>query len=253
MFPEERRQWLLDRARTAGRLDVAEVSEELGVAVETIRRDLNLLESHGLLRRVHGGAIPVERVGYEGALAARAVAMSDEKARLAKAATDLLEDAESVYLDEGSTIQWVVERLPVDRPLTVVTNALPTAVALAARPNVTLFVLGGRVRNHTVGAVEHWATGMLGDLSIDLAYLGTNGISVQRGLTTPDPAVAAVKRAAVSVARRSVLLADRTKFGVDSFCRFARVQDLAAIVTDAGLDPDEVDTYEAAGVPVVQA
>jgi len=253
MFPEERRQWLFDRARSEGRLDVAAVSEELSVAVETIRRDLNQMEGHGLLRRVHGGAIPVERVGYEGALAARAAAMSDEKARLAKAAADLLDDAESIYLDEGSTVQWVVERLPVDRPLTVVTNALPTAVALAARPNVTLFVLGGRVRNNTLGAVDHWATGMLDDLSIDLAFMGTNGISVARGLTTPDPAVAAVKGAAVAAARRSVLLADRTKFGVDSFCRFARVRDLETIVTDAGLDPDEVAAYAAAGVQVVQA
>lgn len=253
MFPEERRQWLVERARAAGRLDVAEVSDELNVAVETIRRDLNLLESHGLVRRVHGGAIPVERVGYEGALAARAVAMSEEKARLAKAAMDLLEDAESVYLDEGSTVQVLVDRLPTDRPLTVVTNAMPTAVALAARPNVTLYVLGGRVRNHTLGSVEHWAIGMLADLSIDLAFIGANGISVEHGLTTPDPAVAAVKNAAIAAARRSVLLADRNKFGVVSFCRFARVQDLAAIVTDSGLEAGEVAAYTATGVQVIQA
>lgn len=253
MFPEERRQWLVERARTAGRLDVAEVSEELNVAVETIRRDLNALEAHGLLRRVHGGAIPVERLGFEGALATRAIAMRDEKARLGKAALDLFEDAESIYLDEGSTAQGLVDLLPLDRPLTVVTNALPTAVALAARPNVNLLMLGGRVRSRTFGAVDHWATRMLDDLLIDLALLGTNGISIERGLTTPDPAVAAVKAAAVAAARRRVLLADRTKFGVDSFCRFARVRDLEAIVTDSGLDGDEVAAYEAHGIRVVRA
>jgi DeoR family transcriptional regulator, fructose operon transcriptional repressor len=253
MFPEERRQWLVSRARTAGRLDVAAVSDELNVAVETIRRDLNLLEGHGLLRRVHGGAIPVERVGFEGALAARAGAMRDEKLRLAKAAADLIDDAESIYLDEGSTVQVLADLLPVDRPLTVVTNALPTAVALAARPNVSLYVLGGRVRNHTLGAVDHWATRMLGDLLIDLAFLGTNGISVERGLTTPDPAVAAVKATAVAAARRSVLVADSTKFGVDSFCRFAGVRDLEAIVTDGGLEPGGAAAYAACGVRLVQA
>jgi DeoR/GlpR family transcriptional regulator of sugar metabolism len=253
VFAEERRQWLVEHARTAGRLDVAEVSDVLNVAVETIRRDLNALESHGLLRRVHGGAIPVERVGFEGALATRAVRMREEKARLAKAAIDLLEDAESIYLDEGSTAQGLVDRLPLDRPLTVVTNALPTAVALAARSNVNLLMLGGRVRGHTLGTVDHWATRMLDDLVIDLAFLGTNGISVERGLTTPDPAVAAVKSAAVSAARRRVLLADRSKFGVDSFCRFARVQDLEAIVTDSEFDADEARAYESLGVRVVQA
>jgi DeoR/GlpR family transcriptional regulator of sugar metabolism len=179
--------------------------------------------------------------------------MRDEKVRLAKAAADLIDDAESIYLDEGSTVQVLADLLPVDRPLTVVTNALPTAVALAARPNVSLYVLGGRVRNHTLGAVDHWATRMLGDLQIDLAFLGTNGISVERGLTTPDPAVAAVKATAVAAARRSVLVADSTKFGVDSFCRFAGVRDLEAIVTDPGLDVGSAAAYAACGVRVVQA
>jgi DeoR family fructose operon transcriptional repressor len=217
MFPEERRQWLVSRARADGRLDVAAVSEELDVAPETIRRDLNVLESHGLLHRVHGGAIPVERLGFEGALATRAITMHDEKVRLAKVAVELLEDAESIYLDEGSTAQALVDALPLDRPLTVVTNALPT------------------------------------DLVIDLAYVGTNGISVDRGLTTPDPAVAAVKSAAVAAARRRVLIADHTKFGVNSFCRFAHVRDLEAIVTDSGLGGEDAAPYVDLGVKVIRA
>jgi DeoR family transcriptional regulator, fructose operon transcriptional repressor len=253
VFPEERRQWIVERARASGRVDVTAVSEELAVAVETVRRDLNRLESHGLLRRVHGGAIPVERLGFEGAIATRAVAMREEKARIAKVAVDLLDGAESLYLDEGSTVAELVEHLPLDRPLTVVTGALPTAVAVAARTNVHLLVLGGRVRGNTLGTVDHWATRMLDDLLIDLALLGTNGISVPHGLTTPDPAVAAVKAAAVAAARRRVLLADHTKFGIDSFCRFARVQDLETIVTDAGLPAAELDRYASVGLRMVTA
>jgi DeoR/GlpR family transcriptional regulator of sugar metabolism len=253
MFPDERRQWLLSRARTEGRIDVAAVTEELDVAPETIRRDLNLLESHGLLRRVHGGAIPVERLGFEGAHATRAVTRWEEKVRIAKAAVELLDAAESVYLDEGSTTQALVDALPADRPFTVVTNSLPTAMAVTARNNVNLLMLGGRVRSRTLGTVDHWSTRMLGDLVIDLAFLGTNGISVAHGLTTPDPAVAAVKSAVVSAARRRVLVADHTKFGVNSFCRFAAVRDLEAIVTDTGLADDEAQVYRDQGVPVVRA
>lgn len=253
MFPEERRQLLVTRARAEGRIDVAAISDELDVAPETIRRDLNVLESHGLLHRVHGGAIPVERLGFEGALATRAVTMPEQKARIARAAVGLLEDAESVYLDEGSTTQRLVDLLPVDRPLTVVTNALPTAVALAARPNVTLLVIGGRLRTHTQGTVDHWATRMLGDLVIDLAFLGTNGISIRHGLTTPDPAVAAVKSTAVAAARRRVLVTDHTKFGVNSFCRFAGIRDLEVVITDAGLTDEETAPYAELGVRVVRA
>lgn len=250
MFAEERRQLLVARARSDGRIDVAAISEELDMAPETIRRDLNVLESHGLLRRTHGGAVPVERFGFEGALATRAVTMREEKARIAKAAVTLLEDAESIYLDEGSTIQVLAEALPPDRQLTVVTNALPTAVALGGWANINLLLLGGRVRSQTLGAIDHWATGMLADLVIDLAFLGTNGVSMEHGLTTPDPAVAAVKSTAVTAARRRVLVADHTKFGVNSFCRFARVRDLEAIVTDTGLPDEEAEAYRARQIRV---
>lgn len=253
MFPEERRQLLVRRARDDGRIDVAVISEELDVAPETIRRDLNVLESHGLLRRTHGGAIPVERLGFEGALTTRAVTMSTEKARIAEAAASLAADAESVYLDEGATTQMLVDTLPMDRPLTVVTNALPVAVTLAERNGVTVLLVGGRVRGRTLGTVDQWAPRMVSDLVIDLAFLGTNGISQQYGLTTPDPAVAEVKRAAVAAARRRVLVADHTKFGIDSFCRFADVRDLETIVTDKGLADDQAESYRALGVEVVRA
>lgn len=253
MFPEERRQWLVKRARDAGRVDVAAVSEELDVAPETVRRDLNVLESHGLLRRVHGGAMPVERLGFETGLASREGRMPEEKRRIAKAALELLQDAESIYIDEGYAPQVLAESLPSDRQLTVVTNALQTAMLLAPLPHVDLLLVGGRVRGHTLGAVDHWATRMLGDLVIDLAYLGTNGISLERGLTTPDPAVAAVKSAAAAASVRRVLIADHSKFGVDSFCRFARVQDMETIVTDSGLDDNVAAEFHAAGLKVVRA
>lgn len=253
MYAEERRAWLLARARAQGRVDVVAVSDELAVAPETVRRDLKTLEAHGLLRRVHGGALPVERLGFESALSARVVSMRDEKDRIAKRAVDLLDGAESLYLDEGSTTQAVVEHLPADRPLTVVTSALPAALALAARANVTVLVLGGRVRGRTLATVDHWASRMLDDLVLDLTLVGTNGISLEHGLTTPDPAVAAIKAAAVSAARRRVLLCDHTKFGLDSFCRFAHVRDLEAVVSDAGLDEATAARYENLGVTVVRA
>lgn len=251
VYAEERRLLLVQRARADGRVDVAALSEELAVAPETIRRDLNDLEAHGLLRRVHGGAIPVERLGFETDLSGRAVAMRAEKTRIARAAAARLGDAESVFIDEGSTAQILVDQLPPDRSLTVVTSALPTGVALAGRSNVDLLVLGGRVRGQTLGAVDHWATRMLADLVLDLAFLGANGVTVQHGLTTPDPAVAAVKAAAVAASRRRILIADHTKFGINAFCRFAGVRDLEAIITDEGLPTAQADALRAAGPELV--
>lgn len=108
------------------------------------------------------------------------------------------------------------------------------------------------MRGRTLATVDHWATGMLAGLVIDVAFLGTNGISVEHGLTTPDPAVAAVKQTAVKVARRRILVAAHSKFGADSFCRFAEVADFETIVTGSELSVTDAERYEALGPAVVR-
>jgi DeoR/GlpR family transcriptional regulator of sugar metabolism len=108
------------------------------------------------------------------------------------------------------------------------------------------------MRGRTLATVDHWATDMLGGLVIDVAFLGTNGISPEHGLTTPDPAVAAVKHTAVKVARRRVLVAAHTKFGASSFCRFADVSDFESIVTGTELSLADARRYEALGPSVVR-
>ncbi len=251
MYGVERRRWIVDHARQTGRIEVADVSRVLNVARETIRRDLNALESEGLLRRVHGGAVPVERLGFEGALSLRAGARQDVKARIADHATTLVHAAEFVYVDEGSTCQVFAERLHPSRPMTVVTNALPVATILAPRPNLDVLVVGGRIRSHTLGAVDHWALRMLEDFVFDLAVIGTNGITLERGLTCPDAGVAAVKARAVASSRRVLLLADGTKFGADSSYRFAQIRDLSALVTDRSAGDGPLRRIRAAGVETV--
>ena len=252
MYAEDRQQWIVTRVRTDGRVDVAEVAEQLAVSPETVRRDLRQLQRNGLVRRVHGGAFPMERAGFETTLSSRTTRMVTEKHRIAKAAADLMAGAESVFLDEGFTPQLVAEALPTEVPLTVVTAALPTATLLARNPATTVIQLGGRIRGRTMATVDQWTIRMLDELVIDLAYVGANGISREHGLTTPDPAVAEVKRRAVRAARRAVFIGDHTKFGVDSFCRFADVGDFEVIVTDNGLSGVEARRYELLGAQVVR-
>lgn len=253
MYAEERQQFIADLARRDGRVDVAELSTELAVTAETIRRDLSVLERHGVLRRVHGGAIPVERLGFEPALAARDTVLTAEKDRIAKAALAELPDEGSILLDAGSTTARLAEMLPSDRQLTVLTNALPTALALAARANITVLFVGGRVRGRTLACVDPWAIDSLAQSYVDVAFLATNGVSVQRGLTTPDQAEAAVKKAMIASARRVVLLADHTKVSVDHLARFGELADVDTFITDTGLDPRIAAELESTGPRVVRA
>ncbi|AZM78392.1 DeoR/GlpR transcriptional regulator [Streptomyces sp. KPB2] len=249
---EERRHEIVRVARATGSVDVTALAAELGVAKETVRRDLRALEDHGLVRRTHGGAYPVESAGFETTLAFRATSHVPEKRRIASAAAELLGDAETVFIDEGFTPQLIAEALPRDRPLTVVTASLPVAGALAEAGDTSVLLLGGRVRSGTLATVDHWTTKMLAGFVIDLAYIGANGISREHGLTTPDPAVCEVKAQAVRAARRTVFVGAHTKFGAASFCRFAEVGALEAVVTSTLLPTAEAHRYSLLGPQVIR-
>ena len=253
MYAEERQGEITRQARAAGRVDVAELAAGFQVSLETVRRDLTVLERLGVVRRVHGGAIPAERLRHEAALAVRATERLEQKRRIAEAALSELDGAQTVLLDAGSTTAQLAELLPAGRDLTVVTNALPIATALAPRLDLTVHLLGGRVRPRTLASVDHVALAGLAELSVDVAFLGANGVSAERGLTTADPAEAAVKRAMVAAARRAVVLADSSKVGDDQFARFARLEDVETLIMDSGVDPRHAAALEAAGPKVVLA
>lgn len=253
MYAEERQGAIAEQARAQGRVDVAELALAFSVSLETVRRDLTSLERSGVLRRVHGGAIPAERLRHEPALAVRAGERTVEKRRIAEAALAELGGATTVLLDAGSTTARLADLLPTGRELTVVTNALPIAMALAHRTDLTVLLLGGRVRPRTLATVDHMALAALADLCVDVAFLGTNGLSTERGFTTADPAEAAVKRAMVHAARRAVVLADASKVGEDQLARFAALDDVETLILDSSVDPRIAAELEAAGPRVVLA
>lgn len=252
MFAQERQSHVLAMARREGRVGVSDLAAVLDVTAETVRRDLSVLEKAGLLRRVHGGAMPVERVGVESGLAQRDLESTAEKDRIAAAALDQLPRGGSVVLDSGSTTARLAALLPDDLELTVVVNSPPVATLLAGRPQLTVVLVGGRVRPATLATVDGWAVAQLEQLTVDVAFLGTNGCSAARGLTTPDPAEAAVKAAMVAAARRSVVLADHTKMVTDHLVRFARLEQVDVVVTDTGLDAGTAAELAAAGPEVVR-
>ena len=253
MYAEERQLEILRRARAEGRVDVTALADAFKVTSETVRRDLTTLERAGVLRRVHGGAILMERLGFEPALATRDSALTDEKERIAKVALAEVPDEGAIILDAGTTTARLAQALPLDRELTVVVNSPAIAAVLGPRENLTVLQLGGRVRGRTLATVDDWALRPLAEIYVDFPFIATNGCSVERGLTTPDPAEASVKRAMINSARRVVLLADHTKIGYDHLARFGELTDVDLLITDTGLADDLVTEVEAVGVRVIRA
>lgn len=253
MDADERHQRILALARQHGRVEVVELATQLDVSPETVRRDLRRLEEHGVVRRTHGGAYPVENAGFESDLSSRTGRHVAEKHRIARAAVGLLCEESSVFIDEGFTPQLVAELLPADRGITVLTASVPLAAAIAGRTDLTVIMLGGRLRPATLASVGSVTTSTLGRFVVDLAILGTNGISLSAGLTTPDPAVADVKAQAIRCSRRRILVGAHTKFGITSFCRFGELRDIETIVTDEGLPLSDARKYAQLGPHVVRA
>ncbi|WP_026361415.1 DeoR/GlpR family DNA-binding transcription regulator [Amycolatopsis nigrescens] len=253
MYAEERHWTILEQARKNGRVDVAVLASQFEITTETVRRDLTALERRGELRRVHGGAIPMERMGFEPGVSARESVMIAEKTRIAKAALELVPEEGAILLDAGTTVARLAQILPVDRELTVVTHSLTTAFALGGRGNITLMLVGGRLRGRTLAAVDSWALHALNDIYVDVAFMATNGLSLERGLTTPDTAEAMVKRAAIAAARRTIVLADHTKVGNDHFARFGELAEVDTLITDEGVDSQVAEEIRRAGTQVVTA
>lgn len=255
MYAEERQQAMAQLVAQRGRVSVNDLATEYDVTTETVRRDLSRLERVGLVRRVHGGAVPADSLSVlEAAVGERDSAHAVEKDEIAHAAIALLPPpGATILLDAGTTTFRFAALLPRDHRLVVVTHCVPIAARLTGLPHIELHLLPGRVRDTTQAAVGAETLEALNRVRADVTVLGTNAISVEHGLSTPDREEAAVKRALASCGRRVIALTDSSKFGQESAVRFAALADVDVLVTDSGLSRTERRRYAAAGPEVVIA
>ena len=236
-----------------GSVDVADLAERHGVTTETIRRDLSDMQSRQLLRRVHGGAIPVERMNHEPMIEARDMVNADEKLRIASMAVREVPVRGSVIIDSGTTGQRLAEVFPVERDVHVVTNSLLTALTLSRRGINELTVLGGAVRTNRHAMVDETTRAELQPMAIDVLFFSCDGLSFQHGLTTPYREEHMIKRAMIERARKVVALVDQSKLHNVQMFSFAAFDEIDVLVTDSRVDPDDVEILESHGMSVLVA
>ena len=255
MYPEERQQAIAATVMAQGRASVTDLAHAYDVTTETVRRDLAVLDRSGILRRVHGGAVPVRALHLvEPSVDEREATRAGHKHAIALAAAEFIpQSGATVLFDAGTTTARVAALLPADRELLVVTNSVPIAARLSVLSSVSLQLLGGRVRGLTQAAVGEQTVRTLESLRVDIAFIGTNGISVRHGLSTPDPGEAAVKRAMVACANFVVVVADSSKIGREEFVSFAPIERVDVLVTDSEITAADRTTLSEHGVDVVVA
>ncbi|MCW3064340.1 MAG: DeoR/GlpR transcriptional regulator [Solirubrobacterales bacterium] len=249
----DRQQAIYTLALQQGSVDVADLARRYGVTTETIRRDLSDMQSRQLLRRVHGGAIPVERMSHEPMVEARDMVNAEEKLRIGLMAVAEVPERGSVIIDSGSTGQRLAEVFPVERDVHVVTNSLLTALTLSRRGLRDLTVLGGSVRTKRHAMVDETTRAELRHMTVDVVFMSCDGLSFQHGLTTPYREEHAIKRAMIDRARRVVALVDQSKFGNVQMFSFATFDEIDVLVTDTRVDPEAVEFLTAHGTSVQRA
>jgi len=228
MFTEQRKQLLLARLKKDGRLIAKDVSEELDLSEDTIRRDLRELAAQGLLARVHGGALPASPTVVK--LAARRERSADEKARLGRAAVALMARGQTTFIDGGTSNLEIIRHLPLDYTGTIVTHAPAIAAALEFHEGVAVRVVGGTLYRHSMVAVGAAALEAIMGQSFDLAFIGATGFDTKAGLTTGDHEEALIKRAIIKRAAETICLLTQEKLGTVSNNLVAPACALASVI-----------------------
>ena len=255
MYAEERQQAIATLVATRGTVSVTELSDMYAVTTETVRRDLAVLDRMGLVRRVHGGAVPATLLTtVESGTTERDHTRAGEKDHIAKAALDYLPGTGgSVLFDAGTTTARIAALLPSDRDLTVVTNSIPIAARVSGLGGIKLHMLGGRVRGVTQAAVGDDVLRVLGTMRVDVAFIGTNALSLGHGLSTPDSEEAAVKRAMLASAHHVVVTADSSKIGREHMISFGTIKQIDVLVTDGDITDADRMQLQDNGIAVVIA
>jgi len=240
MLARQRQVRILEEIRRAGGARVSDLVDLLGVSDMTIRRDVAILARQGLVARVHGGATAITgRSADEPGFAVKSSLQTEEKRAIAVAAARLVEPGDSVAISGGTTTYAVALELCQVPNLTVVTNSVPVGDRLhaAGRDDLTVVLTGG-VRTPSDALAGPVAVAALRTLHVDWLFLGVHGFDERAGFTTPNLVEAETNRALVACARRVVVVADSTKWGVVGLSSIARLDDIDVLVTDPGLDSD---------------
>ncbi|WP_158055558.1 HTH-type transcriptional regulator GlpR [Halorussus halophilus] len=250
MLPAERKRDIVETVTEQDGCSVAELAELLDVSKATIRRDLRDLEDEGLLERSHGGALPVRTVASEQSYSQRGVQSLDAKRAIAARAREEIQDDQVVFFDSGTTTMEVAKLAPSDVQFIAATNSPQLALELSDNGQ-DVKLTGGTLREQTRALVGPTGEAFMERTNFDQVFLGTNAVAPDAGLTTPNEDEARMKQLMCGKAQRVVLVADATKFGRKSFVQFASLDEIDLVITDASLDGQLLEAFEAAGVDVV--
>ena len=249
----ERQKQILFMLSQQGRLSVAEIVTQFSISEATARRDLETLASQGKAQRVHGGVIAVEQAPPELPILERENEQADEKARIGRAAANLVGQHETVFLGSGTTVLEIARNLRDHRDLTVITNSLPVLNMLAGRKEITVVSLGGMLRDSELSFIGHITEQALVEVRADKVFMGTRGVSLEHGLTNDYLQETLTDRAILKSGREVIIVADHSKVNRVATVLLAPLSQVHTLVTDSKADKKFVQALKRQSIQVLVA
>lgn len=251
MFAEERRQSILAKLKESKRIIAKDLVEEFHVSIDTIRRDLAIMEEDGTVKRTHGGAILPPQVRKRSSKPeVRFGEGTPQQNAIAKKAAFYINEGDTIFIGGGSIQYVLLKYLPTDIKYTVITNSLNIANKLIEFDNIEFYIVCGKVRK-TGSIVDAFASELINTLRVDVAFLTCGGISAEHGMSTATREMAAFQKTVAQVSRKKICLAPYTKIGCEFFTRVMEVDKLDLLITDWEASQDEVDRIRECDVEVL--
>lgn len=251
MLTSQRKQYILDVLRRDGQVIAKQISQELDLSEDTIRRDLRELAAEGLLQRVHGGALPASPAIVD--FAGREELSVGGKQAIGRAAAHMIRDGQVVFVDGGTTAVQLVRQLPRALRATVVTHSARIAVELVDHPTVEVILIGGRLFKHSIVSVGAAALEAMDHIRADVYFMGVTGIHPEAGLSTGDLEEAYMKQALCRRAADTFVLASREKLGAASQYIVVGLAEVTGLIVEADVPDALLTPFVQAGLSIVRA
>ncbi|MGO4183541.1 DeoR/GlpR family DNA-binding transcription regulator [Paenibacillus sp. TAF43_2] len=251
MFTDERRDKIIELLQKNGRVLAKELADLFELSIDSIRRDLSIMEEKGLLKRTHGGAIPASKVRSAPLPPdLRYKEASPHQDAISKLAASFIQEKDTVFIGSAGIHYGMLKFLP-EVPFTVVTNAIRVADALKDREEIDVYLIGGKVKS-SGNISDTLANQFLRQFTLDLCFVAGGGIS-KNGVSTSSPEVASLGRTAVEISRKRICLAPHEKLGVDFFAKEGPITDMDLLITDSEASITAIEDIENKGVKVLIA
>ncbi|WP_152393852.1 DeoR/GlpR family DNA-binding transcription regulator [Paenibacillus guangzhouensis] len=252
MFAEERREKILALLHQQKRVLAKELAETFQVSIDSIRRDLSMMEEQGLLQKTHGGAIPAMKVRQSPPPPEQRYGVGSPEAHaVAKLAVSYIRDKDTIFIGSGSTAYALLKHLPDHMPLTIVTNCMRVADELRGREWIDTYFVGGLVKA-SGNITDVLAIEFIRQFKFDMSFITGGGIS-DEGIFVATPEVAAFARAVSSISRRCIGIATHHAVGQDGFAKAGQIEDLDVLITDDQADQEVIERIRLLGVKVITA